>query len=75
METYVIIQKYIICSYKEINHSLSYRKSKHMFSSDHNCGSLVSDPTPTFFSGLFYTNCMQLIFWSKYIYLGHVMGS
>ena len=71
METYAIIYKYIICSHKEINHSLSYRKFKQMF----NCGSLVSDSTPTFFSGLFYTNCMQVMFLSKYIYLGHVMGS
>ena len=75
METYAIIQKYIICSHKEINHSLSYRKFKHMFSSHHNCGSLASDPTPTFFSRLFYTNCMQVIFLSKYMYLGYVMGS
>lgn len=67
-------KKYIICSHKEINHSLSYRKFKHMFSSDHNCGSLISDPTSTFFSGLFYTNCMQVIFCLN-IYLGHVMGS
>lgn len=75
METYAIIQKYIICFHKEINHSLSYRKFKHMFSCDHNCGSLVSDPTSTFFLDYFIQIVCKSSFLSKYIYLGHVMGS